>query len=434
MAQQHQDVDVVRFLLGLKPEYESVRAQILGSSNLPSFRKVFPRIQRDTLSDHGPALNSERDGDRAAFIAARGGSGSSHGGCVDRGGCGFRGGRTGNCGSCECNHCGRSNHFVEYCWDLHGTPSRLANQVASQADSLATSRPSAQSNLNLEYDLISILKDEYTQFLAHKRALSSSTTTLAQSGIASHCLLSSTSDLWVIDSGANEHMTGSSTSLSDYRSIDTPRSVTLANGSLSQVASSGTTHLSSDIELLFVLHVLGFPFNLLSISKITKTLNCSVSFYPSLCIFQDLKTRRMISMGHEVDGLYYLDLAPTPTSRALQLSASTLQWHCRLRHHSLPTLKHQILSLRPELSVSCEACQLSKQHRVPFSSRVVHKVSSPFELVHSDVWGPINITSNKFHYFVTFVDDFSRMTWLFLMKIKYNTYLQHDHQLSSFDC
>jgi hypothetical protein len=165
--------------------------------------------------------------------------------------------------------------------------------------------------------LISIPKDEYAQFLAHKRASSSSTATLAQSGIASHCLLSSTSDPWVIDSGANEHMIGSSTSLSDYHFVDTPQSVTLANGSLSKVAGSGTTHLSLDIELLSILHVHGFPFNLLSISKITKALNCLVSFYPSLCIFQDLKMRRMIGMGHEVGGLYYLDLAPTPASCAL---------------------------------------------------------------------------------------------------------------------
>jgi transposase InsO family protein len=209
-------------------------------------------------------------------------------------------------------------------------------------------------------------------------------------------------------------MTGSSTSLSNYHLVATPKSVTLANGSLSKAVGSGTTHLSPDIELSSVLHVPGFPFNLLSISKITKALNCSVSFYPSLCIFQDLKTRRMIGMGHEVDGLYYLDLAPP--SRALQSSTSALQWHCRLGHPSLSTLKHQVPSLRHQLVVSCEACQLSKHHRASFPSRVVPRVSSPFELVHSDVWGPITTVSNKFHYFVTFVDDFSRMTWLFLMK------------------
>jgi hypothetical protein len=150
----------------------------------------------------------ERDGDRVAFIAARGGSGSSRGGRVGRGGHGFHGGHdfrgSGHTGG-KCTHCGRSNHSVEYCWDLNGTPSGFANQVASHADSPATFGPSAQSNINLEYDLISIPKDEYAQFLAHKRASSSSTATLAQSGTASHCLLSSTNNPWVIDSGANEH-------------------------------------------------------------------------------------------------------------------------------------------------------------------------------------------------------------------------------------
>jgi hypothetical protein len=66
--------------------------------------------------------------------------------------------------------------------------------------------------------------------------------------------------------------------------------------------------------------------------------------------------------------------------------------------------------------VSCETCQLSKHPHVPFPSRIVSRVSRPFELVHYDIWGPMNIASNKFHYFVTFVDDFSHMTWLFLMK------------------
>jgi hypothetical protein len=34
------------------------------------FLRFFLGIQRATLSDHGPALNSERNGDRAAFIVA----------------------------------------------------------------------------------------------------------------------------------------------------------------------------------------------------------------------------------------------------------------------------------------------------------------------------------------------------------------------------
>jgi hypothetical protein len=99
----------------------------------------------------------------------------------------------------------------------------------------------ASSSLVPDFELISISKDEYAQFLAYKQATSTSTTTLAQSGIASHCLLSSTCNSLIIDSSANEHKIGLATFLSDYHLVDTPHNVTLANGSLSTVAGSGHT-------------------------------------------------------------------------------------------------------------------------------------------------------------------------------------------------
>jgi hypothetical protein len=80
-------------------------------------------------------------------------------------------------------------------------------------------------------------------------------------------------------------------------------------------------------------------------------------------------------MGHEVGGLYYLDPAPTSSSRALQSSTSALQWQCRLGHPSLPTLKHQVPSLRHEFYVSCEACQLSKHHRVSSNLMCSHSTT-----------------------------------------------------------
>ena len=49
---------------------------------------------------------------------------------------------------------------------------------------------------------------------------------------------------------------------------------------------------------------------------------------------------------------------------------------------------------------------------------VVNKrAASPFELVHSDVWGPCRVNSTLgFKYFVTFIDDYSCCTWLFFMR------------------
>ena len=53
------------------------------------------------------------------------------------------------------------------------------------------------------------------------------------------------------------------------------------------------------------------------------------------------------------------------------------------------------------------------------SPRVNNRASTPFELVHSDVWGPCLVVSlTGFRYFDTFIDDYSqsRTTWLYLMK------------------
>ena len=68
-------------------------------------------------------------------------------------------------------------------------------------------------------------------------------------------------------------------------------------------------------------------------------------------------------------------------------------------------------------SLNCESCLYAKLHRAYLSPRANNRVSAPFELVHSDVWGPYPIVSpTGFRYFVTFVDDYSRTTWLYLMK------------------
>ena len=68
-------------------------------------------------------------------------------------------------------------------------------------------------------------------------------------------------------------------------------------------------------------------------------------------------------------------------------------------------------------SLACESCQLGKHICVSFPQRLNNRAKSPFELVHTDVWGPCRTASTFFfQYFVTFIDDYSRCTWLFLMK------------------
>ena len=61
----------------------------------------------------------------------------------------------------------------------------------------------------------------------------------------------------------------------------------------------------------------------------------------------------------------------------------------------------------------CEHCVLGKQIRVKFGS-VIHDTKGILDYIHSDVWGPTKTTSlGGTHYFITFVDDYSRKVWVF---------------------
>ena len=55
----------------------------------------------------------------------------------------------------------------------------------------------------------------------------------------------------------------------------------------------------------------------------------------------------------------------------------------------------------------CEACQFGKQARKPFPGHVQDN-KKPLELIHSDVWTTKAASIGGCHYFVTFIDDYSR--------------------------
>jgi len=66
----------------------------------------------------------------------------------------------------------------------------------------------------------------------------------------------------------------------------------------------------------------------------------------------------------------------------------------------------------------CEKCVYGKQNQVsfPFGGKRVKHI---LELVHSNVFGPMKVPSlGKSMYYVSFIDDFSRTTWIYFLKKK----------------
>ncbi|KAL6343109.1 hypothetical protein AAG906_018947 [Vitis piasezkii] len=91
--------------------------------------------------------------------------------------------------------------------------------------------------------------------------------------------------------------------------------------------------------------------------------------------------------------------------------------HSRLGHPSPSKFQKMVPRFSYLLSLACESGQLGKHTRVSFPKRLNNRAKCPFELVHIDVWGLCRTASTLgFQYFVTFIDDYSRCTWLFLMK------------------
>ena len=41
----------------------------------------------------------------------------------------------------------------------------------------------------------------------------------------------------------------------------------------------------------------------------------------------------------------------------------------------------------------CESCIMWKQHRTPLPNNKPHQASQPFEIIHSDICGPMHIKS-----------------------------------------
>jgi len=148
-----------------------------------------------------------------------------------------------------------------------------------------------------------------------------------------------------------------------------------------------------------------------------------VLMFPTFCLLQDILTKEIIGHATEREGLYYVDEVAHKGHAMLAHRTVTRQlwlWHRRLEHLSFGYLKILFPSLFTSNiePIKCETCIRTKNHRVTFPPNNT-RVNSAFSLVHFDVWGPApNSHNNQFQSFLLFVDDFSRMTWVYFLKHK----------------
>lgn len=73
--------------------------------------------------------------------------------------------------------------------------------------------------------------------------------------------------------------------------------------------------------------------------------------------------------------------------------------------------------IRPSNPI-CKYCQPGKQTRVRSKTKE-YSTSRPLELIHTDICGPTKSQSLQGNrYFILFIDDYTRMTWVSFLKHK----------------
>ena len=194
-------------------------------------------------------------------------------------------------------------------------------------------------------------------------------------------------------------------------------------------------------DILIIHHVLYIPsfhFNLVSVSKILDQQKHQVIFAKDKCFLQELRNMKMTGLGDHEGGLYklrvpYIDVHVNALNSTDALESdkhvtssfnNDAIWHYRLGHVSAKGLKSLHVKfpfISPYVDDCCNICHLAKQRHLPYSVSS-NIAQSAFDLLHLDIWGPYSVNTIHGHkYFLTIVDDFSRFTWVCLMRSKSET-------------
>ncbi|UYV72131.1 hypothetical protein LAZ67_9001917 [Cordylochernes scorpioides] len=241
-------------------------------------------------------------------------------------------------------------------------------------------------------------------------------------------------DEWCLDSGATAHMCCLRTAFSDLRETE-PIPVKLANDQSIEALGTGTVELEVLehgepflLKLENVLFVPGLKGNLFSVSTCTEK-----SFFVKFMREKEEivnPLRKICIEAYKRNGLYILrqtKYAKTQFTRMCIDKNSSEIWHNRFGHLNFDDLKklqrENLVNGLPKGEfksiTSCETCIRGKQTRLPFPEVSLTKSTEPLQLIHSDICGPMRTKSyGGALYFATFIDDFSRMIFTFVMKRK----------------
>jgi transposase InsO family protein len=250
---------------------------------------------------------------------------------------------------------------------------------------------------------------------------------------------------WYLDSGASDHMVNDEQYFKDKKRMENPIKIAVAKSGESLKAE-----YVGDIDVISVvngkkikcvvenvLYVPGLKCNLFSVRRM-EMIGMKITFEDGNVRIEN-KTK-LVATGRRTGKLYELSLFyVTPIMNDAMFGGrvkNQLQlWHRRFGHLSNANLlklckSSMVAGMELDLEeinmgddALCEPCIAGKQTRLPFNSNSSQRSSRPLQLVHTDICGPIKpATWNGKNYFVSFIDDYTHFTIVYLLSTKDEVY------------
>src|SRR6266511_3419102 len=240
---------------------------------------------------------------------------------------------------------------------------------------------------------------------------------------------------FIIDSGASEHLTNDKDILVDYKTVIN-QEVTVANSCKMQIAGIESIPIIYNGQKLLVSNIYYMPdvaVNLISTSQLTRkgwkiqfdNNNCKLKYQSKnmTCnlIAKNDKTAYILQVNFDNDAIKS-NITITANSAFMNVSIETL--HKRFSHISEKNLQetakhvHGLKIPKDQHLNQCEYCLMGKQHEL-VNYRKMTGAKKPFELVHTDIAGPFQVSGLKNErYYISFTDDFTRFVWIYSLKFK----------------
>ncbi len=249
--------------------------------------------------------------------------------------------------------------------------------------------------------------------------------------------LISTNDLnrsneWYIDSAATKHMTFNRAMLTNYFEYKQPRNIFLGDNTVIKALGQREVSLPTTIglhdfnlDLQKVLYVPSLTKNLLSVPAMVE-MEAEFFFDDEKCCV--VKNGEKFIIGTLANKLYTVNLKESAQVASISHALPLSVWHRRLGHLNNSYVeqlskKDMVDGMVHEASVypekDCEACILGKMQRKSLPKQSEHRATRPYEVIHTDVCGPMQVKSKGgSEYLLTFTDDYSRYATVFFLKSK----------------